>query len=119
MTTITEQPETIKGTILPEYKNIFDLYLKDSTTEPTQLSSKTGDDSTSEFSLGEAAFLYQNGRAWTDLQKAGMKAESVGMIPITSVPRAKRSRVWPPVPRTTGASTPRLPTLTRRPPRTS
>lgn len=79
---VTKQPETIKGTYLPEYKNIFDLYLKDSTTEPTQLSSKTGDDSTSEFSLGEAAF-YQNGTwAWTDLQKAGMKAESVGMIPI-------------------------------------
>ena len=51
---VTKQPETIKGTYLPEYKNIFDLYLKDSTTEPTQLSSKTGDDSTSEFSLGEA-----------------------------------------------------------------
>ena len=64
---VTKQPETIKGTYLPEYKNIFDLYLKDSTTEPTQLSSKTGDDSTSEFSLGEAAF-YQNGTwAWTGL----------------------------------------------------
>ena len=79
---VTKQPETIKGTYLPEYKNIFDLYLKDSTTEPTQLSSKTGDDSTSEFSLGEAVF-YQNGTwAWSDLQKAGMKADSVGMIPI-------------------------------------
>ena len=79
---VTKQPETIKGTYLPEYKNIFDLYLKDSTTEPTQLSSKTGDDSTSEFSLGEAVF-YQNGTwAWTDLQKAGMKADSLGMLPI-------------------------------------
>ena len=29
---VTKQPETIKGTYLPEYKNIFDLYLKDSTT---------------------------------------------------------------------------------------
>lgn len=47
---ITKQPETVKGTYLPEYKNIFDLYLQDSTTEPTQLSSKTGDDATSEFS---------------------------------------------------------------------
>ena len=79
---ITKQPETVKGTYLPEYKNIFDLYLKDSTTEPTQLSSKTGDDATSEFSLGEAVF-YQNGTwAWTDLQKNGMKAESIGMLPI-------------------------------------
>ena len=72
---ITKQPATVKGTYLPEYKNIFDLYLKDSTTEPTQLSSKTGDDATSEFSLGEAVF-YQNGTwAWTDLQKNGIKGE--------------------------------------------
>lgn len=79
---ITEQPETIKGIYLPQYKQIFDLYLKDSTTEPTQLSSKTGDDATSEFSLGEAAF-YQNGTwAWSDLNKNGMKADSLGMLPI-------------------------------------
>lgn len=79
---VTEQPATIKGTYLPNYKKIFDLYITDSTTEPTQLSAKTGDDANSEFALGEAAF-YQNGTwAWTDLQKAGMKAESVGMMPI-------------------------------------
>lgn len=79
---VTTQPETIKGTYLPNFKNIFDLYLKDSTTAPSQLSSKTGDDANSEFALGEAAF-YQNGTwAWTDLQKAGMKADQVGMLPI-------------------------------------
>lgn len=79
---VTTQPETIKGTYLPNFKNIFDLYLKDSTTAPSQLSSKTGDDANSEFALGEAAF-YQNGTwAWADLQKAGMKADQVGMLPI-------------------------------------
>ena len=79
---VTEQPAKIKGTYLPNYKKIFDLYIADSTTDPTQLSAKTGDDANSEFALGEAAF-YQNGTwAWTDLQKAGMKAESVGMMPI-------------------------------------
>ena len=79
---VTEQPATIKGTYLPNYKKIFDLYITDSTTDPTQLSAKTGDDANSEFALGEAAF-YRNGTwAWTDLQKAGMKAESVGMMPI-------------------------------------
>ena len=77
---VTKQPETIKGTYLPEYKNIFDLYLKDSTTEPTQLSSKTGDDSTSEFSLGEAAF-YQNGTwAYNDVKDLG--DDNLGMLPI-------------------------------------
>ena len=79
---VTTQPETIKGTYLPNFKNIFDLYLKDSTTAPSQLSSTTGDDAHSAFALGEAAF-YQNGTwAWTDLQKAGMKADQVGMLPI-------------------------------------
>ena len=79
---VTKQPAKIKGTYLPQFKQIWDLYLKDSTTEPTQISAKTGDDANSEFALGEAAF-YQNGTwAWTDLQKAGMKAESVGMMPI-------------------------------------
>ena len=79
---VTEQPAKIKGTYLPNYKKIFGLYITDSTTDPSQLSAKTGDDANSEFALGEAAF-YQNGTwAWTDLQKAGMKAESVGMMPI-------------------------------------
>ena len=79
---VTTQPETIKGTYLPNFKNIFDLYLKDSTTAPSQLSSKTGNDANSEFALGEAAF-YQNGTwAWTNLQNAGMTAEQVGMMPI-------------------------------------
>lgn len=79
---VTEQPATIKGTYLDNYKKIFDLYITDSTTDKTLLSSKTGDDANSEFALGEAAF-YQNGTwAWTDLEKAGMKAESLGMMPI-------------------------------------
>ena len=67
---------------LPLYYEFKDDNVTDSTTDPTQLSAKTGDDANSEFALGEAAF-YQNGTwAWTDLQKAGMKAESVGMMPI-------------------------------------
>lgn len=79
---INNQPSTVTGQYLKQYKQIFDLYLKDSTTDPKQLSSKTGDDATSEFALGKAA-LYQNGTwAWSDLQKAGMKASSVGMMPI-------------------------------------
>ena len=71
-----------KGTYLPQFKQIFDLYLKDSTCPRTQVSSKTGDDANSEFALGQAVF-YQNGTwAWPDLQGAGVKADSVGMMPI-------------------------------------
>lgn len=79
---VTTPPATIKNMYMDNFKNIFDLYLKDSTTEPSQLSSKTGDDASSEFALGKAAF-YQNGTwAWSDLEKAGMKDSSVGMLPI-------------------------------------
>ena len=79
---VTEQPATIKGTYLPELKQTFDMYLEDSTTAPSELSAKTGNDATSEFALGEAVF-YQNGTwAWSDLQKEGVQAENVGTIPI-------------------------------------
>ena len=79
---VTEQPATIKGEYLNTLKQTFDLYLKDSTVEPSELSAKTGNDSVSEFALGEAVF-YQNGTwAWSDLQKAGVDAANVGAIPI-------------------------------------
>ena len=79
---VTGQPKTVKGTYLKAYKNIFDLYLTDSTTPRTQLSSKTADDATSEFATDKAVF-YQNGTwAWTDLKKAGFKASDISMMPL-------------------------------------
>ena len=79
---ITKQPAAVKGTYLPEYKKVFDMYLTDSTTNRTLLSSKTGDDATSEFALGQAVFDQNGTWAWSDLQKAGMKASAIGMMPI-------------------------------------
>lgn len=80
--TVQKQPASIKGTYLPEFKQIWDLYLKDSTVEPSKLGSMTLDDANSEFATGSAA-LYQNGTwAWTDLRDAGFKPENVGMIPM-------------------------------------
>ena len=74
--------DAIKGTYLDNYKKIWDLYITDSTCDPKLLASKTGNDAVAEF-VGKKAVFYQNGTwAWTDLQKAGMKAESVGMMPI-------------------------------------
>lgn len=79
---ITEQPAKITGSTLQNFKNIFDLYITDSTVEPTQLSSKTGEDANSEFAFGDAVF-YQNGTwAWTDLSNAGVESDNVGMLPI-------------------------------------
>lgn len=74
--------EAIKGTYLENYKNIWDLYITDSVCAPSLLSSKTGEDATAEFALGEAVF-YQNGTwAYTDLSDNGMSDESLGMLPI-------------------------------------
>ena len=52
--------DAIKGTYLDNYKQIWDLYLKDSTCDPSMISSKTGDEAESEFGMEEAVF-YQNG----------------------------------------------------------
>lgn len=72
----------LKGTYLPDFKNIFDLYITDSTCEPTSLSGKTGDDSASEFALGEAVF-YQNGTwAYNDIKDNDVADEDLGMLPI-------------------------------------
>ena len=42
----------IQGTYLDQYKQIWDLYITDSTCSPTLLSGKTGEDAASEFALG-------------------------------------------------------------------
>ena len=74
--------DAIKGTYLDNYKQIWDLYTTDSTCEGSMLASKTGDDATAEFGLGEAVF-YQNGTwAYSDLSSNGMSDESLGMLPI-------------------------------------
>ncbi len=74
--------DAIKGTYLDNYKQIFDLYITDSTTEPSLLSGKTGDDAASEFALGEAVF-YQNGTwAYNDIQGNEVADEDLGMLPI-------------------------------------
>ncbi len=77
-----EQSEAIKGTYLENYKNIWDLYINNSTVEPSLLSSKTGEDAASEFALGEAVF-YQNGTwAYNDISGYEVEDEDIGMLPI-------------------------------------
>ena len=72
--------DAIKGTYLENFKNIFDLYITDSTCEPSVLSSKTGEDAASEFALGEAVF-YQNGTwAYNDIKDNEVADEDMGML---------------------------------------
>lgn len=77
-----DSTDAIEGTYLDDYKNIWDLYIKDSTCEPSMLSSKTGEDASSEFALGEAVF-YQNGTwAYNDVKDMEVADEDMGMLPI-------------------------------------
>ena len=72
--------DAIKGTYLDNYKQIFDLYITDSTCEPTLLASKTANDATAEFVNGEAVF-YQNG-TWEYNNISSIGDENLGMLPI-------------------------------------
>ena len=77
---ITSTP-AIKGTYLDNYKNIFDLYSNNSTCDPAELSSKTGDDSRNEF-LNSQAVFFQNG-SWEYGNLSGtFTDDELAMIPI-------------------------------------
>ncbi len=80
---VTAQPATIKGSYLDAYKNIWDLYITDASTDPAQLATATGDMAEAEFGEGKAAF-YQNGTwEYSNLTGTfGMKDEDLAMIPI-------------------------------------
>ncbi len=72
----------IQGTFLNEYRQIWDLYLMNSTVEPERIGAKTGDEALNEFLNGEAVF-YQNGTwAWNDTMEEKIGAENIGMLPI-------------------------------------
>ena len=74
--------DAIEGTYLDNYKEIWDLYINNSTCEPSMISSKTGEDATAEFALGEAVF-YQNGTwAYNEVKDMEVADEDMGMLPI-------------------------------------
>lgn len=70
----------IKGTYLDNYRMIWDLYINNSTTSPSLLSTKTGEDSVAEFVTGQAVF-YQNG-TWAYGDVSSLGDENLGMLPI-------------------------------------
>ncbi|MBQ9156930.1 MAG: ABC transporter substrate-binding protein [Eubacterium sp.] len=55
-----DSTDAIEGTYLDNYRNIFDLYINNSTCDPAELANKTGNDAEAEFIDGEAVF-FQNG----------------------------------------------------------
>ncbi len=80
---ITHQPETITGKYLDNFKNIWDLYINNSTADKASLTTKTGDESLAEFGEGKAVF-YQNGSwEYSNLtEQYGMNPDDLEMIPI-------------------------------------
>ena len=74
--------DAIEGTYLDNYKQIWDLYITDSTCDKALLSSKTGEDAAAEFASGDAVF-YQNGTwAYGDITADGLTDADLGMLPI-------------------------------------
>ena len=84
---VTEQPATVTGAYLDNYKNLWDLYINNATCSPSELSTKTGDESEAEFGRGEAVFFqngsWEYGKLVTDEDKGFlMNAEDLTMIPL-------------------------------------
>ena len=75
--------DAIKGTYLDNYKNIWDLYINNSTCEPADLAAKTGDDSRNEFLAGEAVFFQNGSWEYGNLTGEGkFTDDDLAMIPI-------------------------------------
>ena len=75
--------DAIKGSFLDNYRNIWDLYINNSTCAPAELSAKTGDDSRAEFLAGEAVFFQNGSWEYGSLTADGaFKDEDLVMLPI-------------------------------------
>jgi raffinose/stachyose/melibiose transport system substrate-binding protein len=74
----------IKFQYASNFKDIFDLYLNNSTIKPTVAGSKTVDDSMAEFALGKAAMV-QNGN-WAYGQISGVDGNTVEAEDVTFIP---------------------------------
>ena len=78
-----DSTDAIKGTYLDNYRNIWDLYINNSTCDPSELSAKTGDDSRNEFLAGEAVFFQNGSWEYGNLTADGAYTDDdLAMIPI-------------------------------------
>ncbi len=72
-------------TYASNFRNIFDLYIQNSTTAPGLLGNKSVDDSMAEFALGQAAMVQNGNWAWgqiADVSGNVVKEEDVRFLPI-------------------------------------
>jgi raffinose/stachyose/melibiose transport system substrate-binding protein len=79
------------------FKNIFDLYINNSTTLPGLLGSKSVDDSMAEFALGQSAMVQNGNWAWDQIsgvQGNTVKPEDVKFLPIyTGMPGEEKQSI--------------------------
>ncbi len=77
--------EEIEFTYGENYRNIFDLYLNNSTTAPGLLGSKTTTDSMTELALGQAAMVQNGNWGWgqiADTEGNVVSEEDISFLPI-------------------------------------
>ncbi len=70
-----DDTKTIKFEYEQNYKNLFDLYINNSTTEKGVLGSKIVDESMAEFALGKCAMVQNGNWAWSQI--SGIKGNTV------------------------------------------
>ncbi|MDD3368862.1 MAG: ABC transporter substrate-binding protein [Lachnospiraceae bacterium] len=67
------------------FKNIFDLYINNSVTEPAMVGSKSVDDSMAEFALGKSAMVQNGNWAWGQISAVEgntVKEDKIKFMPI-------------------------------------
>ena len=80
---VTAQPATITGKYMENFKNIWDLYINNSATDPSQLATATGDQAEAEFGDGKAVFFQNGSWEYANLTtKFMMSPDNLAMIPI-------------------------------------
>ncbi len=73
-------PESIKGTYMDNFRQLYDLMVVNSATDRATLANG-GFDAGAEFANGEALFYVNGNWEWSNLESKGMKAEDLAMIP--------------------------------------
>jgi len=93
----SEATMEIKFQYADNFKNIFDLYLNNSVTDPKLLGSKSVDDSMAEFALGQSAMVQNGNWAWGQISGVDgnvVKAEDVKFLPIyTGIPGEEKQSI--------------------------
>lgn len=80
-----EDTDEIEFSYNKEYKNLFDLYLENSTVEKSLAPSKTVSDSMAEFAQGKAAMVQNGNWAWSQISETSgnvVKEDKIKFLPM-------------------------------------